>query len=113
MITAIKTINEEANAMTDHEISQIVSRALHHYGTPAQMAKAEEECAELIVALKHYKLGKVAAQDVITELADVMIMVWQMAEVFDSEALVDELKRKLVRLRDRMDLEDKIENEND
>lgn len=41
-----------------------------------------EECAELINALCKYKRGRVTDSDVITEIADVMIMCEQMAYYF-------------------------------
>ncbi len=72
------------------------------------MAKAEEECAELIVALKHFKLGKATAQDVISEIADVEIMSKQMQILFGEDAVRKEIDRKLERLQERIKADKKL-----
>lgn len=61
-----------------------------------------EECAELIDALAKYNRGRADAKDVITELADVSIMVEQMAIFFGKEEFEAEKVRKLKRLQERI-----------
>lgn len=97
--------------MENEACYKILLEALHWYGGPTQMAKAEEECAELIVALKHFKLGKATAQDVISEIADVEIMSKQMQILFDTDAVRKEIYRKLERLQERIKAEKNLNND--
>jgi NTP pyrophosphatase (non-canonical NTP hydrolase) len=62
-----------------------------------------EECAELIDALAKYDRGRADTKDVITELADVCIMVEQMAMLFGKEEFEKEKERKLKRLQEKID----------
>ena len=78
---------------------EILNRALEHFGANAQIEKAIEEYAELIVALKHYMAGKATRREVITEIADVEIMNKQVQIIFGTDAVRDEIDYKLERLR--------------
>lgn len=84
---------------TTHEI---VSDALVTFGAERQCIMCMEECAELIDALAKYNRGRADAKDVITELADVSIMVEQMAIFFGKEEFEAEKVRKLKRLQERI-----------
>ena len=81
---------------------QLCKRALETYGFEAQSRMVDEECAELINALCKYKRGKANGYDVITEIADVMIMCEQMAIHFGKEAVEKEIETKLSRLEERL-----------
>ena len=59
-----------------------------------------EECGELITAVAQFKRGRTSHHDVMTELADVFIMVEQVATMMNYEDFEKELDRKLTRLRD-------------
>lgn len=52
-------------------------KAIAKYGKDAQIEQLEEELAELTLAIKHYKKGKITLDEVITELVDVDIMIEQ------------------------------------
>jgi len=77
--------------------------------------RAKEECGELIVALCHYRLGRLHGDHVREEIADVLFMALQQAEVFGSEAVADVLARKadraLWRVREEREKE-RVKNEN-
>ena len=88
---------------TTHEI---LSDALTTFSAEHQRIMCMEECAELIDALAKYDRGRADAKDVITELADVSIMVEQMAIFFGKEEFGKEKERKLKRLQERIN-EDK------
>ena len=68
-------------------------------GADNQMAQTIEECAELITALCHYRRKKISDKEVISEIADVAIMVDQLALVFGKEEVAKVKKEKLKRLR--------------
>lgn len=74
---------------------------LEHYGPPEQMRQTIEECGELIVALRHFERGKATYDDVIGEIADVIIMCEQMRFAFGQEKVNETIDRKLSRQMER------------
>jgi NTP pyrophosphatase (non-canonical NTP hydrolase) len=78
------------------------ARALAHYGSRAQIDQTIEECAELIVALRHLMRGRAKEAQVIEELADVQIMLEQMFLLFGAEDVQDQIREKLARLEKRI-----------
>lgn len=82
-------------------------QALQTFGCHHQRMMCMEECGELIDALAKYDRGRNDSADVITELADVSIMVEQMAEFFGREAYEAERERKMVRLQELIEREKK------
>lgn len=87
--------------MTQNE-EEICKRALFTYGFEAQATMVSEERSELINALCKYRRGRVSDSDVITEVADVMIMCEQMAFYFGKERVRAEKERKLQRLKEKL-----------
>nr|DAT77608.1 MAG TPA: nucleoside triphosphate pyrophosphohydrolase [Caudoviricetes sp.] len=87
--------------MTQNE-EEICKRALFTYGFEAQATMVSEECSELINALCKYRRGRVSDSDVITEVADVMIMCEQMACYFGKGLVEAEKERKLQRLKEKL-----------
>lgn len=82
--------------MTDQEIYE---KAMAKFGPQHQIQKGLEELAELTMALHHYNAQKMTADSVITEIADVMIMMEQLAMIFGNSR-VEHFKRvKLERLQ--------------
>lgn len=71
---------------------------LDHYGLDKQGHKTIQELNELAVALSHYLEGRCSPLDVITELADVSIMVEQMCCHFGLGEVLAEKTRKLERV---------------
>lgn len=86
--------------MTQEE--EICRRALFTYGFDAQTNMVSEECAELINAICKYKRNRCSDTDVITEIADVMIMCEQMACYFGKGLVEAEKERKLQRLKEKL-----------
>lgn len=85
------------------KISDESGWALRKYGANAQMDQTIEECAELIVALRHYRRGKATEQDVLGELADVAIMVDQMRIQFGRDKFDEMHREKLAKLRRQLE----------
>ena len=79
----------------------IYRRALAVFGAEKQIDMVVEEGAELILALMHRKRGR--GSNVITEIADLTIMVGQMRLLFGAEAVDAEIGDKLDRLEYRLD----------
>lgn len=81
---------------------QIYATAILEFGIQPQINMAIEECSELVNALCKYRRGRNTDEDVITEIADVMIMAEQMAFIFGQEEVQKEKERKQLRLLDRI-----------
>lgn len=88
--------------MKTEEAKTICRAAIAKYGIRSQVDMAHEEMDELSLALHHLKRGKATTEDVITEIADVAIMTYQLAEMFGVEKVQAEIDRKLKRLFERM-----------
>ena len=87
--------------MNDKQRS-ICRRILEHYGPTAQHQKTIEELAELITALCYRRAGRATAAAVIDELADVSIMVEQLANVYGRTRVESRIEDKLNRQMERM-----------
>lgn len=86
----------------DEATRAILRRALEHYGGREQHDKATEEMGELTVALARYRDGRGSAEQVIDELADVAVMIAQLAELYGREAVDERIGHKLARLKRRI-----------
>lgn len=80
----------------------VFNKALVEYGLSSQKMMAIEECAELTNALAKLARGRASQADIITELADVSIMVDQLAMFFGEESFKQERARKIARLEERL-----------
>ena len=88
--------------MTQEEKNQIYDDAINRYGIDAQKLMVVEECGELLNALAKTYRGRASIEELITELADVHIMVEQMALYYGWAAFQAEKERKLERLQQRL-----------
>lgn len=84
------------------ETLSIYNKALNKYGIVNQKWMLVEECGELLNAFAKIKRERASKEDIITELADVHIMVEQMAYFFGYEEFLAEKERKLARLEERL-----------
>lgn len=83
----------------------IYHEAIGHYGMETQLRAAQEECAELIVAISHV-LREIEREgawaDLAEEVADVSIMITQL-RLICGPAVDRVIEAKLRRLRGRID----------
>jgi NTP pyrophosphatase (non-canonical NTP hydrolase) len=82
---------------------EILQKAIDTNGKEAQMAMIQEECMELAIAL-HKRLNRnwIAEEDIISEIADVTIMLAQANLIFDKHAIQAEVNKKMKRLENRL-----------
>lgn len=80
------------------QLEEIYQATIAKWGEDAQYDQAVEECAELITALKHYRRGKIDQQAVISELADVQLMLGQLSWMFGQQQVDLAVKSKLKKL---------------
>ena len=107
MIDNMPTAAEAANAKA--------AAIMQHYGAEHQKDILIEECAELIQAVEKSRRGILAEDkpaytyDMISERADVQIMLWQFESVmtaYSRQCFEDEIQRKLRRQLERIESED-------
>ncbi len=79
-------------------MEQLYQATLNKWGEDAQYDQTVEECAELIVALKHFRRGKINRQAVIDEIADVTLMVGQLSWMFGTDEVEESIQKKLNKL---------------
>lgn len=81
----------------------IFKQAVDTFGADHQIGMLHEEVGELLAAINQYARGRVKKDAVVTEIADVMIMCEQMAEIFGREETEAEKKRKIQRLAEKLE----------
>ena len=89
--------------MDFHERITLYIEVLREWGIENQVLMVMEEAGELLSALGKAHRGRASSEEIITELADVAIMVEQMAVYFGLSDFRDEKDKKLVRLRQRLE----------
>ena len=88
--------------MIGDQIAEICQAAIEKYGKEAQTWMAIEEMAELNNAIAKYRRGRVGDDEVCEEIADVIIMCLQLAEIHGVEKTEDYLEAKLERLCNKL-----------
>lgn len=77
-------------------------RIVDHYGVEPQEGMMIEECSELITALRHKARGRATVDEIIEELADVIIMAQQLAIVYGQSKVESKITEKLQRQIERI-----------
>jgi len=80
------------------DMEALYRATIEKWGEQAQYDQAAEECAELIVALKHYRRGKADREAVIAELADMQLMLGQLSWMFGEDEVRRAVQEKLAKL---------------
>lgn len=81
---------------------EIMLVAADKWGKYYQLEKTIEECAELIVAIKHHNLGKVDKYQMIDEAVDTCIVAYQLGLIWDIDYFNERMHFKLKRLKERL-----------
>ncbi len=85
------------------DMERVYRATLEKWGVEAQYDQTVEECAELIAALKHFKRDKVDEEQIVSELADVTLMIGQLTWMFGEERVKAAVARKLEKLAGLLD----------
>lgn len=92
------------NKMSNEEKRRIYNAALNQWGLAKQTFMVMEECGELLNVLAKAMRYRATKAEIITELADVAIMVEQMAFFYGEKNFIAEKERKLERLKNRLEI---------
>lgn len=90
--------------MKEHE--DVLNKAIEVWGNEAQLEMVIEECLELALALQKLKrkrgnpLDKI--NNVVDEIADVKIMIYQAERIFGSQPVNERVEFKINRLKERL-----------
>ena len=84
--------------MMNEKVADICAEAVDVYGVEAQIWMAIEEMAELSNAIAKHRRDRVTREDVCEEIADVAIMMIQLAAIFGPDDVNDYLEQKIDRL---------------
>jgi NTP pyrophosphatase (non-canonical NTP hydrolase) len=82
-----------------------VIKKLASLGIDSQLDQTQEECAELIVAISHYRRKKTqkALDNLIEEIADVTIMIRQLYFIMGYKDVEKKISEKLARSKERLE----------
>lgn len=95
-------LSRDIPAVSEEEFDETIRRAIKTYGKDSQTQMLFEEMAELQNAICKLSRGRGTAGDVCEEIADVMIMCFQMAQIFGTKAVEQAANFKMLRLKDRL-----------
>ena len=93
----------ENETMNEGEKRHLYNKVLNKFGIINQVFMVMEECGELLNVLAKAKRDRAGKDEIITELADVSIMVEQMAFFYGEKDFLIEKERKLQRLKKRLE----------
>ena len=85
---------------------EIYKLAIAKYGVEPQRKMAIEEMAELVNALMKFDRGRNTVDDIIEEIADVTIMMSQLAIIYGQKAVQLQIDYKTQRLARRLNVEE-------
>lgn len=97
-----KSVLSSLPKMSDKEFDEIIKLAISTYGKEAQTQMLFEEMAELQNAICKLSRGRATVGDVCEEIADVMIMCFQMAQIYGVTRVEQLATFKMRRLADRL-----------
>lgn len=93
-------------------MKEIIEKAIRHYGRQHQQIKAAEELGELQTAILKGLDGRLDFNNLMEEIADVEIVLAQLKRIhfIDPDKLETIKIEKLLRLKNRMEVEDGLQN---
>lgn len=91
--------------MTQAHIEEVFRKAVEAFGIDNQMNVAQEELCELGAAISRVKRGRPGAKEnLVEEIADALVVIWQLQLIFDPDGKVAEIfEKKVKRLADRIE----------
>jgi NTP pyrophosphatase (non-canonical NTP hydrolase) len=78
------------------------ARAVHLWGAHKQLRQLTEECGELVAAVNQYERGRITAEHLASEIADVLICLVQARRILGGAKVDAQLEAKLERLEVRI-----------
>ena len=95
----------------DFKLLNALTKARKVYGDNYLIDLAIEEMGELIVAINHYRRKRVETKVVQEEIADVMLAMKELQQIFGAGDVADLYRAKCERFEQRVDNDEKKEGE--
>ena len=89
--------------MDKNDRIKVYEDAISTYGIESQFNMVYEEVGELLTAMARFRRGRSTSQDILTELADVSIMVEQIAVILGYVEFEKEKDMKINRLKEKLE----------
>lgn len=102
------TLSPDIPAVSEEEFDETILRAIKTYGKESQTQMLFEEMAELQDALCKLARGRDTRTHVCEEIADVLIMCLQIAQIYGPKAVESWINIKISRLKNRLDNPQKL-----
>lgn len=96
-------LSRDIPAVSEEEFDETIRRAIKTYSKDSQTQMLFEEMAELQEALCKLARGRDTRAHVCEEIADVLIMCLQMAQIYGPKAVENWINIKINRLKNRLD----------
>lgn len=91
------------NLTENEDIRILFETAVEHWGVPAQILVLAEECSELSAAATRILTHKGTEEDLMSEMADVYLMLSQMVYALESGGQFDRIvEKKIEKLKKRL-----------
>lgn len=90
----------------DQSDVRLLERATEAFGDEMMYLVFQEELGEGLTAIAQYRRGRITAEEVAEELADILVVTTQMAIQFDLKLVNEIANEKLERLRWRVQNDD-------
>ena len=84
------------------EQERLLARAVEVYGAPDQWGMVLEECGELVAAINRRNRGRITDDQLLEEVADVIVMVEQARQMLGASRVDRMIAKKLDRLEKRL-----------
>ena len=81
------------------KITGVCNDAIGYFGTSRRVDKAMEEMGELSASLLQYKYGRADVDSVTEEIADVIVIAYQLALIFGKDDVSSKIDDKIERLQ--------------
>lgn len=102
----VRHTNSKADMQTACSIDkEIIIKSIQHYGQDNQSTVCMEECAELIQAISKAKRGKINRDNMVEEIADVLICIEMLKQMYmiSNEKINKWIEKKQAREAERME----------
>ena len=86
----------------DPEYRKVYETALNTWGIPAQKMMAVGECGEFLAEIGREVQRRSSQEKMIDEIADVMVMMNQMAMIYGEDAVRERIKYKIEKVKNKL-----------
>lgn len=102
MSSSVQQDDEDFPRLTIEALEEFSEFALRYCDRESQVNMVIEEAGELLAAINKNRRGRCSIDDVVTECADVIVMIFQLRHMLSPEIVDEEVYRKMRRFKSRL-----------